>query len=194
MINGKDLLHRTEQGSASSWKGTKAQGAWRGKGAELRKIMCVQECFRDGQGGCFGRVEGAGAQTARPGLQRPGSRREHLHEMQPLQLFLPTSALFSSSSQNSHLLGQASCQDVAIETFTPDPGCDSCSTTMLGKSTPLPPTSGRKHNPDCTENNKLWLISPSETLQYDPLCDSPASCYQEGINIYLDPQQQASRR
>lgn len=29
-----------------------------------------------------------------------------------------------------------------------------------------PPTSGRKHNPGCSENNKLWLISSSETLQY----------------------------
>lgn len=156
--------------------------------------MGVLECRRDRQGGCFGRVEGAGAQIAQPGLQRPGSRREHLHEVQPLQLFLPTFVLFSSSSQNSHLLEQASCQDVAIETFAPDPGCDSCSTTMLGKSTPLPPTSGRKHNPDCTENNKLWLTSSSETLQYDPLCHSPASWYQEGINIHLDPPQQASRR
>lgn len=53
-----------------------------------------------------------------------------------LQLFLPTFVSFSPSSQNSYLLEQASCQDVAIEMFALDPGCDSCNTTMLGKSTP----------------------------------------------------------
>lgn len=73
----------------------------------------------------------------------------------PLPLFLPTFVVFSSSSQNSYLLEQASCQDVAIEMFALDPGCDSCSTTMLGKPTPPPATSDRKHNPGCTENNKL---------------------------------------
>lgn len=155
--------------------------------------MGVQECLRDGRGGCFGRAEGAGAWTAQPGLQGLGNRREHPHEVQPLQLFLPTFVLFISSSQNSYLLEHASCQDVAIETFAPDPGCDSCSTTMLGKSQPPPPTSGRKHNPGYTENNKFWLTSSSETLQYAPLCNSPASWYQEGINIHLIPQQQASR-
>lgn len=101
--------------------------------------MGVQECLRDGRGGCFGRAEGAGAWTAQPGLQGLGNRREHPHEVQPLQLFLPTFVLFISSSQNSYLLEHASCQDVAIETFAPDPGCDSCSTTMLGKSQPPPP-------------------------------------------------------
>jgi len=45
-------------------------------------------------------------------------------------------SFFSSSSQNSYLLEQASCQDVTIETFAPAPGCDSCSTNMLGKSLP----------------------------------------------------------
>lgn len=77
---------------------------------------------------------------------------------------------FTSSSQNSYLLEQASCQDVTTETFAPAPGCDSCSTSMLGKSHPL---SCRKHNLGCTGNNLLWLTSSSETLQSAPLCSSP---------------------
>lgn len=131
------MLRRTAHRSAGSWKGTKAQGGWRGKGQELKKTVGVQECLRGGQGGVLVKQERAGAWTAQPSLQSLGSRREHQCEVQPLQLFLPTFVLFSSSSQNRYLSEQASCQDVAIQMFVPDSGCDSCSTATLGKSIPL---------------------------------------------------------
>lgn len=110
------------------------------KGKSYRRLWVFRrckECLRGGQGGVLAKQERAGAWTAQPSLQSLGSRREHQCEVQPLQLFLPTFVLFSSSSQNRYLSEQASCQDVAIQMFVPDSGCDSCSTATLGKSIPL---------------------------------------------------------
>lgn len=117
---------------------------WIGKNreTELRNTVGVQECLRDRK------VVLAEQRQQEPGQHSQvckvwGAGRSIRKQCSPLQLFLPTSVVFSSSSQNSYLLEQASCQDVAIEMFALDPGCDSCSTTMLGKST-LPPTKWQK--------------------------------------------------
>lgn len=122
----------TVHGSAGSWMGTMDR--------EEQRDRVKKDCGCSGvpqrQRSCFGRAEAAGSWTAQPGLQGRGSRREHPQAMQPFAALFPTFVFFSSSSQNSYLLEQASCQDVAIEMFALDPGCDLCSTTMLGKSTP----------------------------------------------------------
>lgn len=143
------------------------------------------------QRSCIGRAEAAGVWTVKPGLPGLGSSRKHPHAMQPFAAFFANFCCFFFFSQNSYLLEQASCQDVAIEMFALDPGCDSCSTAMLGKSTS--PRSDRKHSPGRTENNKLWLTSSSETLQYAPWCNSLVSWYQEKTNIHLILEEQASK-
>lgn len=107
----------------------------RNRERELRKTVGVQECLRDRE------VILADQRQQEPGQHSQvckvwGAGGSIRMKCSPLPLFLPTFVVFSSSSQNSYLLEQASCQDVTIEMFALDPGCDSCSTTMLGKPTP----------------------------------------------------------
>lgn len=135
--------------SAGSWMGTMDQEEQRD--GVKKDCGCSGEPQR--QTSCFGRAEAAEVWTAQPGLKGLGSSRKHPHATQPIVALCANFCCFYFFSQNSYLLEQASCQDVAIEMFALNPGCDSCSTAMLGKSTP--PRSGRKHNPSCTENNKL---------------------------------------
>lgn len=90
---------------------------------ELRKTVSVQESLRDREVVLAEQRQQESGQWIQVCKVWGAVGSIHM-QCSPLQFFLPTFVGSFFFSQNSYLLEQASCQNVAIQMFVLDPGCD----------------------------------------------------------------------